>query len=103
MELDTACGGEPYALQVLGDSMEPEFKNGEVIVIDPDGAVCDGSYVIAMYGNEHIFRQLRIENERYYLKPVNPQYPTLSINGLHDVKGLIIQAGNRRKTRRHYD
>jgi len=34
---------EPYALRVLGDSMLPEFKEGVVIVIDPAGAIRDGS------------------------------------------------------------
>ena len=38
---------EPYALRVLGDSMLPEFKDGAIIVIDPAGAIRDGSYVIA--------------------------------------------------------
>ena len=26
---------EPYALRVLGDSMEPEFADGCVIIVDP--------------------------------------------------------------------
>ncbi len=36
---------EPYALRVLGDSMEPEFPEGCVVIVDPghvprDGAIC---------------------------------------------------------------
>ena len=37
---------EPYALRVLGDSMEPEFADGCVIIVDPGYAPRDGSYVI---------------------------------------------------------
>ena len=37
---------EPYALRVLGDSMEPEFPDGCVVIIDPCRAPRDGSYVV---------------------------------------------------------
>ena len=47
---------EPYALMVLGDSMEPEFKEGEVLVIEPGANYRDGSYVIAYHNDEYIFR-----------------------------------------------
>ena len=41
MDMDgSGCASsEPFALRVLGDSMEPEFKDGCVIIIDPDGVV----------------------------------------------------------------
>ncbi len=35
---------EPFALQVHGDSMEPEFKHGCVIVIDPAGEPFDPEF-----------------------------------------------------------
>ena len=38
---------EPFALRVLGDSMEPEFPDGAIIIIDPSGVVEDGCYVLA--------------------------------------------------------
>ncbi len=99
----TPCGGEPFALTVLGDSMVPEFVEGHVIIIDPDGFVKNGSFVLAKYQEEYIFRQLIIENEKYYLKPLNPLYSTLEIPGLEAIKGIIIQrAGRRRKELKHY-
>ncbi|MFK5969461.1 MAG: S24 family peptidase, partial [Candidatus Marithrix sp.] len=65
------CGREPFALQVLGDSMLPEFKEGHIIIIEPDGVIESGSYVLAMHEEEYIFRQLIINNENYLLKPLN--------------------------------
>jgi DNA polymerase V len=44
---DDCSGAEPFALMVLGDSMAPEFVEGEVIVVEPEGLATDGSYVIA--------------------------------------------------------
>ena len=102
---ESSCSGsDPFALQVLGDSMEPEFKNGDIIVIDPDGVVKNGSFVFAVYQEEYIFRQLVIEDEAYYLKPLNPNYPTVQIDGLQAVHGLIVSGGGtRRKQRKRYD
>lgn len=95
---------EPYALRVLGDSMLPEFKEGAVIVIDPAGAMRDGSYVVAMHNDELIFRQLRIHDDKYFLQPLNDLYDTVEIPGLSAVTGVISQqAGRRRKDRKRYD
>ena len=54
----SCAADEPFALQVLGDSMEPEFAHGCIIVIDPAGVIQNGSFVMAEVNGEHIFRQL---------------------------------------------
>ena len=99
------CGeSEPYALRVLGDSMQPEFNEGVVIVIDPAGAMKDGSYVIASYNDELVFRQLRIHEDKYFLEPLNDLYDTVEIKGLDAITGVVSQqAGRKRKDRKHYD
>jgi len=98
------CGNEPFALQVLGDSMAPEFENGHIIVIDPEAVVKDGAFVFAVHDGEYIFRQLQIKDDKYYLKPLNPQYATLEIPGLEAVRGVITQGGGlRRHQRKRYD
>jgi DNA polymerase V len=62
-----SCGeSEPFALQVLGDSMAPEFCEGHIIIIEPNGMIENGSYVFAVYEGEYIFRQLSIEQDRYF-------------------------------------
>ncbi len=99
----THCGGEPFALTVLGDSMVPEFVEGHVIIIDPEGIIKNGAFVLAIYNGEYIFRQLIMENDKYFLKPLNNHYPMLEISGLDAIKGVIIQrAGRRRKELKHY-
>lgn len=99
----TSCGGGVFALTVLGDSMDPEFIEGHVIIIDPEGIIKNGAFVLAIYDGEYIFRQLIMENDKYFLKPLNSHYPTLEIAGLSAIKGVIIQrAGRRRKELKHY-
>jgi SOS-response transcriptional repressor LexA len=101
----SSCSGrEPFALQVLDDSMMPEFAVGNIIVIDPEAVVKNGSFVLATYQGKYIFRQLHIDNQRYFLTALNPQYPDLPIRGLEDIHGIIIQGGGlRRKDRKRYD
>jgi DNA polymerase V len=100
----TGCAtSEPFALRVLGNSMEPEFVEGHIITIEPDGVLKNGSYVFAVYEEEYIFRQLLIENGRYFLKPSNKEYPTLEIAELSAIKGVITQrSGSRRKEHKRY-
>ncbi len=95
---------EPFALQVLGDSMEPEFKSGAVIIVDPAGVVEHGSFVIALQGDEYIFRQLVVKDGQMSLKALNASYPPLPLpGGVDDIKGVVVQqAGRRRKDRKHY-
>lgn len=89
-EAASCASGEPYALMVLGDSMLPEFEDGVIIVIEPEGLAHDGSYVIAFVNDEHIFRQLVQHPEGWMLKPLNPVYPNIPIDNLDVVNGVII-------------
>ncbi len=99
----SSCGNEPFVLQVLGDSMEPEFMDGHVIVIDPDARAMDGSFVLAKLAGEYIFRQLALRDGHYFLVPLNAHYPTAEIPGLEDVLGVIVEGGGlRRRERKKY-
>lgn len=95
---------EPFALQVLGDSMEPEFEHGCIIVIDPAGVIQNGCFVLAEVHGEHIFRQLLVQEDRLYLKPMKSTYETIEIANLKPIAGVIVQkAGTRRSHHKRYD
>jgi SOS-response transcriptional repressor LexA len=101
-EPDRCSEAEPYALMVLGDSMLPEFEDGEIIIIEPEGVARDGSFVIAYHNDEYIFRQLAIREERWYLQALNEGYPSTEIAGPGAIKGVITQKtrpGNRRASK----
>jgi DNA polymerase V len=92
MDLGGCASSEPFALQVTDNSMEPEFKRGCIIVIDPAGVIEHGCYVLAVVENGYIFRQLVKEGERYFLQPLHEDY-------LHErreieldaIQGVIVQ------------
>ncbi len=105
-ELEACSSAEPFALMVLGDSMEPEFVEGEVILIEPEGLATDGSFVLARLNDEWIFRQLAKHDAGWRLQALNPAYPPADISGLDAVKGVIIQKskpGRRRATKRYVE
>ncbi len=101
--IDACSVNEPFVLQVLGDSMEPEFTDGTVIVVEPGGVLQNGSYVVAMHDGGYIFRQLLIESGRWSLHALNDAYSSIEIPGVSVIKGIVIQkAGRRRHERKHY-
>ena len=102
--LSVCADAEPFALMVLGDSMEPEFAEGEIIVIEPEGLATDGSFVLAWHNDEYIFRQLVKTAAGWALHPLNPAYEDAAIPGLDSVKGVVIQKKKpgSRKSIKHY-
>jgi len=102
--LDACSAAEPFALMVLGDSMEPEFVEGDIIVVEPEGLAVDGSYVMVWLDEEWIFRQLVGHAGDWKLRPLNPKYPTANIPDLSAIKGVIIQKSKpgRRKAAKRY-
>ncbi|MBI4808973.1 MAG: S24 family peptidase [Nitrosomonadales bacterium] len=89
---DSNCSGnELVALMVLGDSMEPEFIEGEILVIEMGRPAKDGSFVVAEVAKEDfIFRQLkRDEQGGWLLHALNPAYPDTAISNLDGIKGVV--------------
>ncbi len=73
-----------FALEVPDESMSPEFKPGDKIVVDPDIKPNPGDYVIAQNGdNEATFKMYKPRGfddqgrEYFELTPLNQMYPTL--------------------------
>jgi SOS-response transcriptional repressor LexA len=104
--LETCESAEPFALMVLGDSMLPEFAEGEIIVVEPEGLARDGSYVVADHDGEPILRQLLRRGERWWLHPLNQRYPDAELADLEAVRGVVIQKsrpGSRRSRKSYVD
>ena len=81
-----------YALRVAGSSMEPKFREGEIIVVDPE--IASSPYVVAkkINSNEVTLKQLVVESGESYLKPVNPYWPEPIIKVTEDwiICGTVI-------------
>lgn len=104
LEPNDCGGGESFALRVVGHSMAPEFNEGEIIVVEPEGLARDGSFVIALYQDEWIFRQLRRDGEGWCLHALGAAWPDLALADLSAVRGVVIQKalpGRRRASKRY--
>jgi len=105
IEPSTCVDSEPFALQVTDDSMEPEFRRGCIVIIDPSGVVRDGTFVIAELSGGLVFRKLRLDGQSAWLDALNRNYPSAPIDaGIAAVKGVVVQrAGKRRAYHKRYD
>lgn len=98
------AGGESFALMVLGHSMAPEFNEGEIIIVEPEGLARNGSYVLAICDDEWTFRQLVQTPSGWVLHPLNPAFSDKPVEDISAVRGVIIQKAlpGRRRASKHY-
>lgn len=95
---------EPYALRVIGESMAPEFEDGNIIIVDPSVPLYDGAYAVIDYGGEIIFSQYRHYAQRQWLEYLNLDSPPIELRPPFEVKGVVVQkTTGRRKDHKHYD
>lgn len=81
-----------FALRIFGDSMQPLFQPGMILIVEPTLVAISGDYVIAKNGNdEATFKQLIQDGSDWYLKPLNDRYPLKSANNI-DIVGVVIQS-----------
>jgi SOS-response transcriptional repressor LexA len=81
---DLDLGPQAFALTIQGDSMLPEFREGDTIIIDPGVQPAPGDFVVAKNDQEEAtFKKYRPRgvNERgelvIELVPLNEDYPSL--------------------------
>lgn len=91
------CSEETFVLRVRGASMEPKFREGELIFVDPQAPAEHGNYVVVRFeaSNEVTFKQLIVEEGKQYLKTLNPDWPNRIIEVAADTVlcGVIIFKG----------
>lgn len=88
-----------FAVTLEGDSMvnpsgSPSFPAGTVIVVDPNLPHAPDRYVIAKdpQTGTRTFKKLTTDAGRWYLRPLNPSYPTIEITSPADsVEGIAVE------------
>lgn len=94
---------EAYALRVVGNSMLPEFSEGQIVIVDPAYPLSSGAFVVVDYGGEVILGQYSIEGVHTRLVFLNADYAPLMLVPPYQIKGVVTQrAGRRRTERKHY-
>ncbi|MFW0766500.1 LexA family protein [Trabulsiella odontotermitis] len=74
-----------FALRIEGESMEPDFKAGDVIIVDPDIEPAPGEFVVAKNGgDEATFKKFRPTYtdaqgaQHFELLPLNDDFPKIN-------------------------
>lgn len=87
-----------FALRIKGNSMEPEFREGDVVIIDPREAPLPGDFVVAKNGDhEATFKKyrprgLRDGKEVFELVPLNADYGTMRSDQQHiEIIGTMVE------------
>lgn len=76
-----------FFVRVTGDSMlGAGIHPGDLLVVDRALDPCDGKVVIAIVDGELTVKRLRLERDRLYLVPENPDYPVLEVKELTDFR-----------------
>ncbi|UKH32347.1 LexA family protein [Actinobacillus pleuropneumoniae] len=83
---DLDVSGDAFALKIKGDSMEPEFIEGDIVIIDPKVEPHAGEFVAAINGDyEATFKKYRpLEDldeygrQHFELVPLNPDWHSMS-------------------------
>jgi len=93
---------ELYPLQVLDDSMEPEFPSNCIVVVEPSNICATGAYVVAEARGERWFRRFVSTGEEKRLVALKPGYPDIELSdGDYKILGVIVQRNLGRKIK-HY-
>jgi len=74
---------DAFAVRIVGDSMAPDFREGDVVVISPARKVRSGDDCFALYGSKRqaAFKRAYFESDSsaIRLQPINSAYPPIVV------------------------
>lgn len=77
--IEMAKNGEYFALQIKGDSMEPKFSAGDVVIVRKQEDVDNGDIAIVLVnGNEATVKKIRKFDGGVNLIPTNSNYDVIT-------------------------
>ena len=101
---ESACStnSEPYALQNIGDMMEPEFSENCIIIVDPGMPIHHQAYAIIDYKDELYFRQYIEQNNNQFMRCLNSSHPEIELIDDFEMRGCVVQQKQRKQKSLHY-
>ncbi|GAA5482079.1 hypothetical protein Hsar01_01294 [Haloferula sargassicola] len=68
-----------FAVSLEGDSMAPEFRDGQLLVLMPSEEAYSGCFVVCRFKDDGVlFRRIEFAGEEIVLHPLNPRYDSRS-------------------------
>jgi len=87
-----------FAVRISGDSMEPEYFDGDIALVKQQPCVEDGEVGVFILNNEGYIKKCVTKNDKCYLVSLNPKYPPMEINSYDELKtaGKVIGVAKER-------
>ena len=68
------------AVEIRGDSMEPQFPQGTLAIVYPTWKAKSGDLVIArLHDGTVLFKRLHVDGDHYTFISLNPVYPPMTV------------------------
>ncbi len=80
--------------------MEPEFNEGDVLIVSPTAKAGNGDYVVAKNSEEEAtFKQYKRYDSTRILHPLNPKYKDIVLNKDQEYRivGVVMEKKKRYK------
>lgn len=104
-QLAKTLGPYAFALRVMGASMQPEFYEGDMVIVDPNRAVSAGDYVVAKVSNSNGATLKKYQDrgsdengvEQFDLTPLNSDFSVTRINAKNpgSIIGVVVEKRKR--------
>jgi len=84
------CAAQSVLMDVVGDSMEPLFSEGDTLLVDKsDVEVRDGKIYVVTLGDELRVKRIHKSLNGLILRSENPRYPDIPVDG-PDLETFVV-------------
>ncbi|MEZ5810210.1 MAG: helix-turn-helix transcriptional regulator [Rhizobiaceae bacterium] len=89
VEIPSGAKRGTYALSVQGNSMMPLYRDGDILIVDPEASIRRGDRVVARTGGGEIMAKIlqRRTSRQVELSSLNPEHPD-RVFELHEIEWL---------------
>ncbi len=78
---EMASSGNYFALKIKGDSMEPKFSDGDVVIVRKQPDLESGDIgIVIINGQDATIKKIKKDDTGIYLIPTNPNYEPVFYN-----------------------
>ncbi|MEM1243856.1 MAG: S24 family peptidase [Pseudomonadota bacterium] len=85
---------DAFALTISSDVLVPLFREGTILIFDPNVNTNNKDVVLALLNNSRSpkIRQIFIDNDDHYFKPINPEFGKMVQCEEYKLLGVMVQA-----------
>ena len=101
---DLVSGGKEYfGLKVNGDSMSPEFRDGDTLILKKQNTCSNGDFcAVSINHTESTFKKVLIRENGITLQPLNPAFEPMFFTNQEIIDLPITILGVIKEVRRSY-